>query len=154
MTCQKCSYEFCWNCMGDHHNHNSTHCAQIMNGKFHTWVIGFALLMLLAVKLIFTAGLDGISLAHSGIILYSVCSVWVAAFYLFMVPVGIAGTISLICKCDHLWILLVALEIIGLGLLFWVEFLCSLFVYGLYIGLPVAMTICITFFCGAIQSTT
>lgn len=154
MTCQKCSYEFCWNWMGDYHNHNSATCTKIATGKFNTFLIGFALLMLLAVKVIFTAGLDSISLAHSGIILYSVCSFWVAAFYVFMVPFGIAGIIWLICKCDHLWILLVVLEIIGLVLLFWVDFLCSLFVYGLYIGLPMAMTVCITFFCGAIQSTT
>jgi hypothetical protein len=32
MTCQKCSNEFCWNCMGSYYNHDSVYC-QTMEAK-------------------------------------------------------------------------------------------------------------------------
>ena len=56
------------------------------------------MMILLVMKVIFTAGLAEISLAHCGIVLYSVCSVALAAFYIFMVPFGFAASFFLITK--------------------------------------------------------
>ena len=103
--------------MGDYHNHDSTRCSQIQHGKDITYLTGFGMLMLLAIKILFTADLADISLAHMGITLYAVCSLALTAFYIFMIPFGFVGTFFLITKCDHLWILVVGLEIIGIWLL-------------------------------------